>query len=328
MTKEPRTDTLDSETFVERAREACSVALADLLVLGMPSPETSTGKLLTGVIRDAARVQAGAAAKQRTGLIDTLQGARQARVHLAAALQGARQARGRLAAAPDAAKTPLPPLDDSERRLAGATAHLITKAAEIGLPDTPDKLGVTPLAIQLLARSYIELWNDPGPAIQDRIGQIARVAIEGALREVARQQGGIASGQIIDDAKSEGMLAAKPFMGALSQQPTGPRIVRTPNEIAKLPSAELLAIYCRVMREVEDVFVKYESYIVRQWDGMDGCWTDCTSNVSRDEALRYWAEKTDGGTHHIAYAEIDYYRIFPAGARMLWDGSEGGEMHR
>ena len=82
------------------------------------------------------------------------------------------------------------------------------------------------------------------------------------------------------------------------------------------------------MREIEDVFVKHESYIVRQWDGMDGCWTDCTKDVPRNEALRVWADYTDGGTRRVQAAELSYYRIFPGGTRMLWDGSEGREMHR
>jgi hypothetical protein len=61
---------------------------------------------------------------------------------------------------------------------------------------------------------------------------------------------------------------------------------------------------------------------------MDGCWTDCTGEVGRDAALRVWAERTDGGTRCVAYAEIDYYRIFPGGTRMNSDGSEGRELHR
>jgi hypothetical protein len=260
--------------------------------------------------------QASTEAQSRNDFVDTLPARR------SASLKAIEQARS--APAPRKA---LGPLKENERRLAEVTARLIAKAAEIGLPDTPDKLGVSPLAIQLLARAFVELSDDPVRAIQGRIDQIVRVAIEGALREVARQQGGIATGQIVDEAKSEGMLAAKPFMTALTQA-VGPRIVRTAEEITKLPEADLLAIYCRVMGDIEATFVKYESFIVRVWDGSDGCWTDCTGEVGRIEALRYWAEKTDGGTHHVSYAEMDYYRIFPGGTRMLWDGSEGGEMHR
>lgn len=264
------------------------------------------------------------------------------------------------------------PLDDAERRLAAVTAQVIAKGQEIGLPDSPDKL-VTPHAIQFLARAHVELIAEVEQlhqavgsledlaalrrtleaqvrAIQGSVDQIARVAIEGALREVARQQGGIASEQIVDEAKSEGMLAAKPFIGAYADiintyvntmaharrhkfpNDAGSadklRVVRSPAEIAALSGDELLAIYCRVMGDIEATFIKYESFVVRVWDGSDGCWTNCTSDVGRDEALRYWAAKTDGGTHHVSYAELDYYRIFPGGTRMLWDGSEGREIHR
>ena len=49
------------------------------------------------------------------------------------------------------------PLDDRARQLADVTARLVAKAEEIGLPDPPDKLGVTPRAVRLLARAYLEL---------------------------------------------------------------------------------------------------------------------------------------------------------------------------
>jgi hypothetical protein len=90
----------------------------------------------------------------------------------------------------------------------------------------------------------------------------------------------------------------------------------------------LLALYCRVMGDVEAALTAHDRFVVRHWDGMDGCWTNCTGEVGRDEALRVWAERTSGGTRQVSYAEIDYYRIFPGGTRMHWDGSEGREMHR
>lgn len=217
-------------------------------------------------------------------------------------------------------------LDHAERQFAEVTARLIAKAEEIGLPDAPDKL-VTPHAIRFLARAHLELLTQVR-AVHDRIDQAVRAAIDGALGEVARQQGGIATDQIIDEARAEGVLAAKPFVADLTPPPPGPRVVRSASEIAVLSSADLLATYCQVMRETEAAFIKHETYVVRVWDGMDGCWIDCTEEVGREEALRYWAEKTDGGSHHVAYAEIDYYRIFPGGTRMMWDGSEGMEMHR
>ena len=87
-----------------------------------------------------------------------------------------------------------------------------------------------------------------------------------------------------------------------------------------METGQLVALYCRVTGDDARAFVKCETYIVRQWDGMDGCWTDCTAEVGLDDALRHWAEKTDGGARGVSYAEKSaYYRIFPGGTRMLWD---------
>jgi hypothetical protein len=251
----------------------------------------------------------------------------------------------------DEAEALVKKLGDGERLLAELTARIIMTAQEIGLPDAPDKL-VEPHALQFLARSHLELLDLVGQLhqlIQEHVDQIARIAIEAALREVARQQGGIATNQIIDEAKTAGMLAAKPFSGAYADlintyvntmpnarrrsfpdtsAPDKLRVVPTPAEVAAMSVDDLLAIYCRVMGESAQVFVKYETYIVRGWDGMDGCWTDVTGDVDREKALRTWADRTDGGVHHVAYAEIDYYRIFPGGTRMQWDAAEGREMHR
>lgn len=47
----------DLGVFVERVRLACSVALGDLLALGMPSANTSTGKLLTDVLVEIEAIQ-------------------------------------------------------------------------------------------------------------------------------------------------------------------------------------------------------------------------------------------------------------------------------
>ncbi len=225
------------------------------------------------------------------------------------------------------------PLNDSERRLAQITAQLIAQAEKVGLPDPPDKL-VTPLAIRLLSRSHLELL-DQLRTIHDRVDQIARVAIEGALREVSRQQGGIATEQIVDEAKSEGMLAASPFMARLPRPPeitalsptSTPRLVPTPVQVESMTGDQLAEIYLRVMGHRIN-FAQHETFIVRQWDGMDGCWTDCTGAVSRDEALRDWAERTLNGVRNVSYSEIDYYAIFPGDTHMLWDGSDGREMHR
>lgn len=93
------------------------------------------------------------------------------------------------------------------------------------------------------------------------------------------------------------------------------------NEIEQIENT-----YRRVMHGPD--LTKHQTFIVRVWDGMDGCWTDCTGEVSREEALRAWAGYTDGGTRKISYAEIDYYQIFPGDTRMIWNGADGAEMHR
>ena len=204
-------------------------------------------------------------------------------------------------------KQPVEPLDDSARQLAEAAARVIEKAEEIGLRDPPDKLGVTPHAFRLLARAYIEL-RDQVRVLHDLVDQTDP-----------------------NDPIGVGLTKA-----GLARRPrdwiaTGPRLVYAPlapEQVAALSPDELLAIYCRAMREVAEVFVKYETYVVRSWDGMDGCWTDCTGEVGQEEALRYWAKRTDGGTRQVDYAEIDYCRIFPGGTRMHWDGSDNREMHR
>jgi len=93
-------------------------------------------------------------------------------------------------------------------------------------------------------------------------------------------------------------------------------------------SDDLAALYKRVMAQYYIDFTKHETFIVRVWDGMDGCWTDCTGDVDRDEAWRVWDERTEHGTRATKYADIDYYAIFPGGTQMLWDGSDGQEMFR
>jgi hypothetical protein len=194
------------------------------------------------------------------------------------------------------------PLDSNERQLAEATARVIAMAEEIGLPDAPDKLGVTPLAIRLLARAHVDLCD------QVRV-----------LHDLV---------DMTDPTNAVAIAIAKIDLARRPPEWTEPRLVQSPAQITAMSVDDLLTIYCRVMGEVAEVFVKYETYIVRQWDGMDGCWTDGTGEVGREEALRVWAERTDGGTRCVAYAEIDYYRIFPGGTRMHWDGAAGREMHR
>jgi hypothetical protein len=59
-------------------------------------------------------------------------------------------------------------------------------------------------------------------------------------------------------------------------------------------------------------------FVVRLWDGFDGVWMDVCSPKSEEEANRIWNEKTENGTKHTKFADIDYYRVFPADTVMLY----------
>jgi hypothetical protein len=63
-------------------------------------------------------------------------------------------------------------------------------------------------------------------------------------------------------------------------------------------------------------------FTVRVYDGFDRCWCDIPGAVGVDaaKALEVWCENTGDGTHHRSFQDIDYYRIFPANSRMLFDG--------
>jgi hypothetical protein len=195
------------------------------------------------------------------------------------------------------------PLTPQERQLAETAARLIATAEEVGLPDPPHRLGVSDSGFRLLARAHLEL-RDQVRALHDLVDLTASADPVGtALTKVG--------------------LTRRP-----GETKTGPRLVLTSAQIESLDAESLLDLYCRTMREAREAFVKHETYVVRGWDGMDGCWTNCTDEVGREEALRAWAARTDGGARCVSYAEIDYYRIFPGGSRMHWDGSQGREMHR
>lgn len=195
------------------------------------------------------------------------------------------------------------PLDDTARQLAEVAARVIAKAEEISLPDLPEKL-VTSHAIRFLARAYIEL-RDQVRALHDLVDQTdPNDPIGVALTKVD--------------------LERRPPDWTTAQEP---RLVLTPTQVAELSVDQLVGLYRRVMGVAIDS-TKRTTFVVRVWDGMDGCWTDCTTAISYDAALRYWAERTDGGARYVSYSEIDYYAIFPGGTRMLWDGSEEMEMHR
>ena len=66
-----------------------------------------------------------------------------------------------------------------------------------------------------------------------------------------------------------------------------------------------------------------ELCIVRHYDGFDNQWTDMSAAVSRAEAERLWNEYTANGTRFKEYADIDYYRIFPADIKMVFSDGFG-----
>ena len=59
-------------------------------------------------------------------------------------------------------------------------------------------------------------------------------------------------------------------------------------------------------------------YTVRLYDGFDHHWVDCLSDVTLEEAQRFWNEKTQGGAKNTTFADMDYYAIFPAETKMMF----------
>lgn len=58
-------------------------------------------------------------------------------------------------------------------------------------------------------------------------------------------------------------------------------------------------------------------YVVRLYDGFDHEWMDVSDPLPYEEAQKVWLENTADGTKNTKYADIDYYRIFPADTVML-----------
>lgn len=86
------------------------------------------------------------------------------------------------------------------------------------------------------------------------------------------------------------------------------------------------AIYKVILKRIEvthiqEPIVEEEKFIVRLFDGMDGEWMDISLAVSKEEADKVWNESTKDGTEHTKFDDIDYYKIFPADTRMIYDGS-------
>ena len=64
---------------------------------------------------------------------------------------------------------------------------------------------------------------------------------------------------------------------------------------------------------------KEKLFVVRFYDGFDHYWFDVSKPVPRKVAEEILEEKTEGGKKNASYSDIDYYRIFPANTRMLYD---------
>ena len=59
-------------------------------------------------------------------------------------------------------------------------------------------------------------------------------------------------------------------------------------------------------------------YIVRLYDGSDNKWMNISKTVPYAEAKTIWDKHTQNGTKNTKFADIDYYRIFPADTKMLY----------
>jgi len=63
-------------------------------------------------------------------------------------------------------------------------------------------------------------------------------------------------------------------------------------------------------------------FVVRLYDGFDHEWIDVSKLVTKVEAEKILAEKTEGGTKNTKFEDIDYYAIFPADTTM-WYSAKG-----
>jgi len=57
-------------------------------------------------------------------------------------------------------------------------------------------------------------------------------------------------------------------------------------------------------------------YVVRLYDGFDNLWIDITDPITKENAEKVLAKKTDNGKKNTCYDDIDYYWIFPANTKM------------
>lgn len=58
-------------------------------------------------------------------------------------------------------------------------------------------------------------------------------------------------------------------------------------------------------------------YVLRLWDMFDG-WMDVSDPVSKEQADKLYNEKTSNGLRNTRYSDGDYYKVFPAGTKMVF----------
>lgn len=61
-------------------------------------------------------------------------------------------------------------------------------------------------------------------------------------------------------------------------------------------------------------------YIVRLYDRYDRYWIDVTGPLGKEKADEVWNKETRNGTMNAKVDHGDYYCIFPADTRMMFNG--------
>ena len=60
-------------------------------------------------------------------------------------------------------------------------------------------------------------------------------------------------------------------------------------------------------------------FVVRLWDGFDGCWINVFGPATEAECKKELDKLTENGTKNTSYSDIDYYAIYPADTVMLYN---------
>lgn len=111
-------------------------------------------------------------------------------------------------------------------------------------------------------------------------------------------------------------MTKKPEVGSAAVRKT-----KTIKRVAKKLGVKVKKLKLALVEpaDVAGVPQRVESlFVVRLYDGFDYEWMDVSTAVPKVVAERILAEKTANGTRNTSYADIDYYRIFPADTKMLY----------